>query len=118
MFLTNHTADMLPLARRNSKDPQLVDSFQFIVAGWELIKAYSELVDPVDQRDRMVRQTEFREAGDEESFELDEDFIQAMEMGFPPITGWGMGIDRIFALLTGQSNLRDVIFFPIMRPEK
>lgn len=117
MFLTNHTADMLPLARRNSYDSRLVDSFQFIIAGWELIKAYSELVDPVDQRERMVRQSEFREAGDEESFELDEDFIQAMEMGFPPITGWGMGIDRILALLTGQPNLRDVIFFPIMRPE-
>ncbi len=117
-FLTNHTAEMLPLARRNDADPRLVDSFQLLIAGWETIKAYSELVDPVDQRARMEQQAEYREKGDEESFELDEEFIQAMETGFPPITGWGMGIDRIFALLTGQPNLRDVIFFPIMKPEQ
>jgi len=117
-FITNHTADMLPLARRNDEDPRLVDSFQLVIAGWEVLKAYSELVDPVDQRARMERQAEFRARGDEESFELDEDFLQAMEAGFPPITGWGMGIDRIFALLTGQPNLRDVILFPIMKPEK
>lgn len=117
-FLINHTAEMLPLARRNDADPRLVDSFQLIIAGWETLKAYSELVDPVDQRARMVKQSEYRELGDEESFELDEEFLQAMETGFPPITGWGMGIDRIFALLTGQPNLRDVIFFPIMRTEK
>lgn len=117
-FITNHTVDMLPLARRDEEDPRLVDSFQFNIAGWELIKAYSELVDPVDQRARMERQSAFRALGDEESFELDEEFLQAMETGFPPITGWGMGIDRIFALLTGQPNLRDIIFFPIMKTEK
>jgi lysyl-tRNA synthetase, class II len=117
-FITKHTTEMKPLARRSNDDPRLADTFQLIIAGWEVLNAYSELVDPVDQIDRMKKQSEFREAGDEESFELDEDFIQAMEMGFPPITGWGMGIDRIFALLTGQSNLRDVIFFPIMRPEQ
>ncbi len=116
-FVINHTVDMLPLARRNEDDPRLVDSFQLVIAGWEVIKAYSELVDPIDQRERMVRQKGFREIGDEESYELDEDFLQAMETGFPPITGWGMGIDRIFALLTGQPNLRDVILFPIMKPE-
>lgn len=117
-FITNHTVDMLPLARRDDEDPRLVDSFQLVIAGWEVIKAYSELVDPIDQRERMVRQAKFRKMGDEESFELDEEFLQAMETGFPPITGWGMGIDRIFALLTGQPNLRDVILFPIMKPEK
>ncbi len=116
-YITNHTAEMMPLARRNDADPRLVDSFQLVIAGWEVIKAYSELVDPIDQRERMSVQAEFRQKGDEESFELDEDFLQAMEAGFPPITGWGMGIDRIMALLTGQPNLRDVIFFPIMRPE-
>jgi lysyl-tRNA synthetase class 2 len=117
-FITNHTVDMLPLARRDDEDPRLVDSFQLVIAGWEVIKAYSELVDPLDQRERMERQAKFRKMGDEESFELDEEFLQAMETGFPPITGWGMGIDRIFALLTGQPNLRDVILFPIMKPEK
>ncbi len=116
-FITNHTVDMLPLARRDDEDPRLVDSFQLVIAGWEVIKAYSELVDPIDQRERMERQAKFRKMGDEESFELDEEFLQAMETGFPPITGWGMGIDRIFALLTGQPNLRDVILFPIMKPE-
>ncbi|MFA6447105.1 MAG: lysine--tRNA ligase [Patescibacteria group bacterium] len=116
-YITNHTAEMMPLARRNDDDPRLVDSFQLVIAGWEVIKAYSELVDPIDQRQRMGVQAEFRQKGDEESFELDEDFLQAMEAGLPPITGWGMGIDRIMALLTSQPNLRDVIFFPIMRPE-
>ncbi|MDD5438299.1 MAG: lysine--tRNA ligase [Patescibacteria group bacterium] len=117
-FITNHTVDMLPLARRDEEDPRLVDSFQLVIAGWEVIKAYSELVDPIDQRERMERQAKFRKMGDEESFELDEEFLQAMETGFPPITGWGMGIDRIFALLAGQPNLRDVILFPIMKPER
>ncbi len=116
-FITKHTTEMKPLARRNNQDPRLADSFQLVIAGWEVLNAYSELVDPIDQSERMARQAEFRAAGDEESFELDEDYIRAMEMGFPPITGWGMGIDRIFALLTGQSNLRDIIFFPIMKPE-
>ncbi|MBU2566159.1 lysine--tRNA ligase [Patescibacteria group bacterium] len=116
-FITKHTTEMKPLARRSYEDARLADSFQLVIAGWEVINAYSELVDPIDQRDRMKVQAEFRAAGDEESFELDEDYLEAMEMGFPPITGWGMGIDRIFALLTGQSNLRDVIFFPIMKPE-
>jgi lysyl-tRNA synthetase class 2 len=117
-FVINHTTEMLPLARRNNEDSRLVDSYQVLIAGWEVVKAYSELVDPVDQRERMERQAEFRQMGDEESFELDEEFLQAMETGFPPITGWGMGIDRIFALLTGQPNLRDVILFPIMKGEK
>ena len=116
-FITKHTTEMKPLARRSNEDPRLADTFQLVIAGWELINAYSELVDPIDQLKRMQQQAEFREAGDEESFELDQDYLEAMEMGFPPITGWGMGIDRIVALLTGQSNLRDVIFFPIMRPE-
>lgn len=116
-FITHHTTEMKPLARRNNEDARLADSFQLVIAGWEVLNAYSELVDPIDQSERMRKQAEFRAAGDEESFELDEDYIQAMEMGFPPITGWGMGIDRIFALLTGQSNLRDIIFFPIMKPE-
>jgi len=116
-FITKHTTEMKPLARRSNDDPRLADTFQLVIAGWEVLNAYSELVDPIDQLERMQKQAEFREAGDEESFELDDDFIQAMEMGFPPITGWGMGIDRIFALLTGQSNLRDIIFFPIMKPD-
>lgn len=116
-FITHHTTEMKPLARRNNQDPRLADSFQLVIAGWEVLNAYSELVDPIDQSERMRKQAEFRAAGDEESFELDADYIQAMEMGFPPITGWGMGIDRIFTLLTGQSNLRDIIFFPIMKPE-
>ncbi|MDD5726070.1 MAG: lysine--tRNA ligase [Patescibacteria group bacterium] len=116
-FIIKHTTEMKPLARRCEDEPRLVESFQLIIAGWEVLNAYSELVDPIDQRERMKLQAEFRKMGDEESFELDEDFLQAMETGFPPITGWGMGIDRIFALLTGQPNLRDVILFPIMKPE-
>jgi lysyl-tRNA synthetase class 2 len=81
------------------------------------VKAYSELVDPIDQRERFVEQSSQRSAGDEEAMEVDENYLIAMEHGMPPISGWGMGVDRVLALLTSQDNLRDVILFPLMRPE-
>lgn len=115
-FILAHPADLMPLARRNDADPSLVDSFQLLVNGWEVVKAYSELVDPVMQRAAFETQAEARAAGDEEAMAAEEDYLEAMEHGMPPISGWGMGIDRIVALIQDQPNLRDTVFFPTMRP--
>ena len=101
----------------NDANPAQVDRFQLVVHGWEIVNAYSELVDPIDQRKRLEDQASARQGGDEEAMVMEEDYILAMEHGMPPISGFGMGIDRFCALLTGQDNLRDVVFFPLMRPE-
>lgn len=116
-ILYHYPKTLQPLARVNDEDPRVVDQFQLVVNGWEIVKAYSELVDPVDQRVRFEEQSKAKEAGDEEAMEVDEEYLTAMEHGMPPISGWGMGIDRIVAMLTGQDNLRDVVYFPMMRPE-
>jgi lysyl-tRNA synthetase class 2 len=115
-ILYNYPKVLQPLARVNDADVNIVDQFQLVVNGWEIVKAYSELVDPVDQRERFVEQAKMRKEGDEEAMEVDEDYLVAMEHGMPPISGWGMGVDRVVALLTGQDNLRDVVLFPLMRP--
>ena len=114
-FLVQHPIDLSPLARRNDENTNLTDRFQLVVAGWEIVNAYSELVDPIDQRNRLEEQAALRAAGDDEAMELDEDYLLAMEHGMPPISGWGMGIDRIVTLLTGQDNLRDVVPFPLLK---
>src|SRR5262249_43439269 len=88
---------------------------QVVVNSWEIVKAYSELVDAVEQRRRLEEQTAMREAGDDEAMMLEEDFIEAMEYGMPPMSGLGLGIDRFVALLTDAPNLRDVVLFPQMR---
>lgn len=116
-FLMHHPVELAPLARRSDTDPTRVDMFQVVVNTWELVKAYSELVDPVDQRNRFVEQQQMRAAGDEETMMLEEDFIEAMEYGMPPMSGLGIGIDRLTALLTDAPNLRDVVLFPSMRRE-
>jgi len=115
-FLTGHPIELSPLARRNDTNPTIADRFQLVVAGWEVVNAYSELVDPVDQRARLVDQAQARTGGDEEAMPLDEDYLLAMEHGMPPISGWGMGIDRFVALLAGVHNLKDVVLFPLLRP--
>ncbi len=115
-ILYHFPKSLQPLARVNDNDPNVVDQFQLVVNGWEVVKAYSELVDPVDQRQRFEEQMQARAQGDEEAMEIDEGYLTAMEHGMPPISGWGMGIDRLMALLTGQDNLRDVIFSPLMKP--
>jgi lysyl-tRNA synthetase class 2 len=117
-FLINHPIDLSPLARRDDKNPETVDRFQFIVNTWEIINAYSELVDPIDQRERFDKQSEAKAAGDQEAHGKDDDFVRALEHGAPPISGWGMGVDRLVTLLTQQDNLRDVILFPLLRPQK
>jgi lysyl-tRNA synthetase class 2 len=115
-FIVGHPVDLSPLARRNDENAEAVDRFQLVVDTWEVINAYSELVDPLDQRQRFVEQVALRTGGDEEAMPLDEDYLTAMEFGMPPISGWGMGIDRFVALLTEAPNLRDVVWFPLMKP--
>jgi len=114
-FVINHPASMKPLARRSDDRPQVCETFQLLVNTWEIINAYSEIVDPEDQRDRFLQQAAAQAGGDDEAMEMDVDYLTAMEHGMPPMSGWGMGIDRLVTLLTGQENLRDVILFPIMR---
>jgi lysyl-tRNA synthetase class 2 len=116
-FVTSHPIELSPLARRNDDDPSVTDRFQLVVNSWEVVNAYSELVDPEDQRRRFEEQARNRAAGDEEALDVDEDYLLAMEYGMPPTSGWGMGIDRFVTLLSGQENLRDAVLFPLMRPE-
>lgn len=117
MFITRHPIDLSPLARRNDDDPLVVDRFQLVVNGWEIVNAYSELVDPVDQAERFREQAEARARGDTEAMQVDDDFVRCMEYGMPPMSGWGMGVDRVIALLTDATTLRDVVLFPLLRPE-
>lgn len=117
VFLINHPIELSPLARKNDANPALTDRFQLVVNGWEIVNAYSELVDPIDQAQRFKEQAAARAAGDAEALEGEDDFLLCMEHGMPPISGWGMGIDRFVALLTDTHNLRDVILFPLLRPE-
>lgn len=105
-----------PLARVNDDDENMVDQFQVVINGWEIVKAYSELVDPLDQRERFEEQAANKAAGDEEAMDVDDEYLTAMEHGMPPISGWGMGVDRVICLLTGQENLRDIVLKPLMRP--
>ena len=116
-FVTHHPGDLKPLARRNDNDSRLADSFQLLIAGWEVVNAYSELVDPIAQRKLLEDQAKEKQGGDAEAMEVNEEYLTAMEHGMPPITGFGMGIDRLVALVTGQKNLRDVVLFPLMKKE-
>ncbi|MCB0389962.1 MAG: lysine--tRNA ligase [Bdellovibrionales bacterium] len=115
-FLTMHPAELVPLARKSDDDGRKLDMFQVLVNGWEIVKAYSELVDPIEQRLRLEEQAELAKAGDEEAMMMEEDFVLAMEYGMPPISGLGLGIERVVALLTNSLNIRDVIYFPSLRP--
>lgn len=114
-FLVHHPAELVPLARRNDDDPSVLDMFQVVVHGWEIVKAYSELVDPIEQEERLLEQVRLREAGDEETMMLEDDFIECMRHGMPPMSGLGLGIDRLVALLTDAPTLRDVVLFPQLR---
>lgn len=117
VFLINHPIDLSPLARRNDENPLIVDRFQLVINGWEIVNAFSELIDPLDQKERFELQTKAKLGGDEEAMAKDDEYVEAMEYGMPPISGWGMGVERIVALLTGQKNLRDVVLFPLLRPK-
>jgi len=115
-FLTKHPVELSPLARLNDENPKITDRFQLVVGGWEIVNAYSELVDPVDQAKRFDDQSKALAGGDDDAHAKDDDYVKALEYGCPPASGWGMGIDRIVALLTQQTNLRDVVLFPLMKP--
>jgi lysyl-tRNA synthetase class 2 len=115
-FLIEHPIELSPLARRNDKNSKITDRFQLVVGGWEIVNAYSELVDPIDQAERFEQQSKAHAKGDSDAHRKDDDFVTALEYGCPPCSGWGMGVDRIVALLTQQTNLRDVVLFPLMKP--
>ena len=115
-FILGHTADESPLARRSDVNPSLADRFQVVMGGTEVVNAYSELVDPIDQRIRFEAQAKAKAAGDEEAHVIDHEYLRAMEHGMPPIAGWGVGIDRLVMMMTQQKNIRDAVLFPIMRP--
>jgi len=116
-FLVHHPAELVPLARRSDDDGTRLDMFQVVVNGWEIVKAYSELIDPFEQRSRLEEQVELRAQGDDETMMMEDDFIECMEYGMPPMSGLGLGIDRFVALITDAPTLRDVVLFPQMRDE-
>lgn len=116
VYLTEHPTSLSPLARSNDDRPEVSDRFQLVINGAEIVNGYSELVDPQEQERRLLEQASLKAQGDEEAMEMDYDYISAMEYGMPPISGWGMGIDRIVQLLTGSESIRDVVMFPLMKP--
>ncbi len=115
-FITHHPFSTSPLARANQEDPKITDRFELIICGMESANAFSELNDPIDQRERFEAQAKRKAAGDEEAQEVEEDFLHALEYGMPPTAGQGIGIDRLTMLLTNSQSVRDVILFPTLKP--
>lgn len=117
IYLTEHPVSLSPLARTNDDNKNISDRFQLVVNGAEVVNGYSELVDPIEQEEKLLNQFKLKNEGDEEAMDMDYDYISSMEYGMPPISGWGLGIDRIIQLLTNAENIKDVVMFPLMRPE-
>ena len=115
-FVTHHPVEISPLAKRNAEDPRLTDRFEAFANTWEIANAFSELNDPIDQRERFEEQVKQKEAGDDEAHMMDNDFINAIEVGLPPTGGLGIGVDRVIMLITDQPTIRDIILFPTMKP--
>ena len=118
IFLTEHPISLSPLARANDDNKNITDRFQLVINGAEIINAYSELVDPIEQENRLIEQANLKSNGDEEAMMMDRDYINAMEYGMPPISGWGIGIDRLVQILTDADNIKDCVMFPLMKPEE
>ncbi len=114
-FITGHPTEISPLAKRNPENPMITDRFEFFIYGRELANGFTELNDPIDQRERFVEQMKQREAGDDEAHMMDEDFVTALEYGLPPTGGLGIGVDRLVMLLTNSPSIRDVLLFPTMK---
>ena len=117
-FITDHPKGISPLTKEKRGKPEHVERFEVFVAGMELSNAYSELNDPIEQRKRFEEQQKKKEKGDKEAHPMDKDFLTAMEYGFPPCAGLGMGVDRLVMLLTDSHSIRDTIAFPFMKPEE
>jgi len=116
-FIVDYPADISPLAKKHRDNDRLTEPFELFAVGREVGNAFSELNDPIDQRERFTEQMKLKARGDKEAQEMDEDYLRTLEIGMPPTAGVGIGIDRLIMLFTGQSNIRDVMFFPQMRPE-
>lgn len=116
VFLVDHPIELSPLARANDDNKDITDRFQLVINGAEIVNAYSELVDPIEQMKRLEEQAKLNSEGDEEAMVMDHEYIEAMEYGMPPISGWGMGIDRVMQVLTDVPNIKDNILFPLLRP--
>jgi lysyl-tRNA synthetase class 2 len=117
-FITDYPIEMTPLAKKHRSIPGLVERFELFVNGKEIANAYTELNDPIDQRERFEHQLVLAGRGDEEAMVMDEDFLRSLEYGMPPTSGLGIGIDRLVMLMTDQTTIQEVLFFPQMRPEK
>ena len=117
-FITDYPIEMSPLTKKHRTNPSLTERFELMVNGKELANAYSELNDPIDQEERFVEQMRLSEKGDDEAMFIDQDFLRALQYGMPPTSGIGIGIDRLVMLMTGQTTIQEVLFFPQMRPER